>query len=339
MLSLALALPFVLGATEASAHGDKNKRRPLVLEEQGTFYVGGTVEFRTPNSTINVADPRSLPGNIAVNSAYVEYQIPEDKDHKYPIVFMHGGGHTGEFWRTTPDGRQGWFTSFTRRGFAVYAVDGANRGRAGWNPTARIQATLGLAPASAMEPVNVYSEQSAWTAFRWGPSYGVPYPNTQFPLEAKDAYLRQIQPAYRDTAANPNLAANIGALIDRIGPCILVGWSTGGTNVLAGAASTPERVKKVKGIIAIEGGNATSAPVDQIAKIPLLYLTGDNTSPDGAHAYAAQLRGLGGDATSVWLPDIGMFGNGHTLALERNNEKIADFVEGWIKKHVEKKHR
>ena len=79
MLSLVLALPLVLGATEASAHGDNHKRRPLVLEEQGTFYVGGTVEFRTPNSTINVADPRSLPGNIAVNSAYVEYQIPDDQ--------------------------------------------------------------------------------------------------------------------------------------------------------------------------------------------------------------------------------------------------------------------
>jgi hypothetical protein len=91
---------------------------------------------------------------------YVEYQIPTVLKYKYPIVFMHGGGHTGEFFRTTPDGRQGWFTSFTRRGFAVYSVDGANRGRAGWDPTKRFAATQGLLDPSLMEPANIYSEQS-----------------------------------------------------------------------------------------------------------------------------------------------------------------------------------
>ena len=55
----------------------------------------------------------ALPGNIAVHQMYVEYQIPQVRKYKYPIVFMHGGGHTGEFFRRAPDGRQGWFTSFT----------------------------------------------------------------------------------------------------------------------------------------------------------------------------------------------------------------------------------
>jgi hypothetical protein len=29
-----------------------------------------------------------------------------------------------------------------------------------------------------------------------------------------------------------------------------------------------------------------------------------------------------------------MFGNGHTMAFEKNNEQIADLIEAWIKKHV-----
>ena len=44
----------------------------------------------------------------------------------------------GDFFRTTPDGREGWFTSFARRGFAVYSVNGANRGRAGLGPHEKI---------------------------------------------------------------------------------------------------------------------------------------------------------------------------------------------------------
>jgi hypothetical protein len=53
-----------------------------------------------------------------------------------------------------------------------------------------------------------------------------------------------------------------------------------------------------------------------VAKIPVLQITGDNTSPAGAQAYINSLVALGGDATEIYLPDIGIFGNGHTMAAE-----------------------
>jgi hypothetical protein len=31
---------------------------------------------------------------------------------------------------------------------------------------------------------------------------------------------------------------------------------------------------------------------------------------------------------------VGIFGNGHTLAIELNDEQIADLIEDWIKQHV-----
>jgi pimeloyl-ACP methyl ester carboxylesterase len=334
---LALALsPHISWGAEAAL----NQKPNLVLKEQGTFYVGGSIEFRTPNSSSTVTgDPRSLPGHIAVNQMYVEYQIPASQKHLYPIVFVHGGGHTGQHFRTTPDGREGWFTSFTRRGFAVYAVDGSNRGRAGWDPTNRFAVSQGLLPATALEPANIYSAQSAWTAFRWGPSYGTPYPNSQFPIDHMQDYLKQIQPAYRDPAANQHLQANIAALIDEIGPCILLGWSTGTGNVMVAATSSPERMESVKGIIGIEGypGAVGNRPADaSAAQIPFLGLAGDFQSPINYENYAALLRSLGGDATSIFLPDIGITGNGHTMAVEKNNEQIADLIENWIREHVEK---
>jgi pimeloyl-ACP methyl ester carboxylesterase len=336
------ASSFVLGVAAPMVAHAASSNAALVLKEQGTFYVDGSVEFRSPNSSSTVTgDIRSLPGNIAVHQMYVEYQIPAGfpGKYKYPIVFMHGGGHTGEFFRTTPDGRDGWFTSFTKRGFAVYSVDGANRGRAGWDPTKRFAATQGLVPASTMEPANMYSEESAWVAFRWGPAFGTPYANTQFPLDHVNDYLKEIQPAYRDANANPNLQGDLEALIDKIGPCILLGWSTGTGNVMVAATSTPARLANVKGLIGIEGypGTAGNRPPDALAaKIPFLGLNGDNLDPAPFEAYAALLRSLGGDATSIHLPDIGLFGNGHTMAIEKNDEQIADVIENWIGQHANK---
>jgi len=39
-------------------------------------------------------------------------------------------------------------------------------------------------------------------------------------------------------------------------------------------------------------------------------------------------------ATEIFLPNIGIFGNGHTMAAELNNEQIADVLQNWINQHV-----
>jgi pimeloyl-ACP methyl ester carboxylesterase len=336
------ALSFVLGmAASSSAAPPSQPNNPLVLKAQGNFYVGGTIELRSPNTT-NAALPGDgiAAGHIAVNQAYVQYQIPVAQKYKYPIVLMHGGGHTANIFMSTPDGREGWFTSLTRRGFAVYAVDGPNRGRSGWDPTARIQATVGLAPASSMEQVNIYTKEEAWTGFRWGPTSGTFYPNTQFPKAYVDDYIRQIQAAYRnlpppaEQVQNNLMRDDLRALVDKIGPCILLGWSTGSLNVMQ-AASSASYAAKVKGLIGIEGFTAGSGGDPALVKnIPELTVMGDHSDPTSSQAWSALINSLGGDATTVYLPDVGIFGNGHTLALELNNEQIADLLENWIKQHV-----
>ena len=60
----------------------------------------------------------------------------------------------------------------------------------------------------------------------------------------------------------------------------------------------------------------------------------EGAPPANSRAFTDQLRALGGDASTIWLPDIGLHGNGHTMMLERNNEQIADLLERWIKQHV-----
>jgi pimeloyl-ACP methyl ester carboxylesterase len=319
----------LLGA--ADLEGQAAKKPPLVLAEQGSFYVGGTVEFRDPNST-TVNDARFGPGHIAVNQMYVEYQVPQDRKYRYPIIMMHGGGHTAKVFETTPDGREGWYTSFTRRGFASYAVDAPNRGRGGYDPTQRYKAYLGLAPASSMEIGNIYSAEAAWVAFRWGPTYGVQYPGQQFPIEFLNQYIAQSLPSYRDASQNPKIAADLVALIDKVGPCILLGWSTGTSNVMNAAAQRPDLVKAVVGI---EGAPPSGGvDVNKLSKVPVVVIFGDNTSPAGSQAFTDQLKALGDDASTIWLPDVGIHGNGHTMMVERNNEQIADLIQTWLNEHV-----
>jgi pimeloyl-ACP methyl ester carboxylesterase len=323
----------LLGGTAARAQ-PATKPRPFTLLEQGSFYVGGSVEFRDPNST-TVNDQRFVPGNIAVNHMYVQYQIPAKRKYRYPIILVHGGGHTSKVYEMTPDGREGWYTSFMRRGFSTYAVDAPNRGRSGYDPTQRYKVTLGLAAPNTLEPGNIYSQQAAWVAFRWGPSFGVPYPGTQFPLAFIDQYIAQSLPSYRDAAANTRIAADLVALLDRIGPCILLGWSTGGTNVRDAAIQRPNLVK---GLIAIEGGaSAPEGSEGVLTRIPTLHMVGDfqtQASNDALKAFAARMNSLGGDVTAVVLPEHGIHGNGHTMMVERNNEQIADLIENWILDHV-----
>ena len=48
-----------------------------------------------PNSS-PTTDPRFPAGEIAVNPMYVEYQIPVDQKYRFPVILMHGGGHSGK---------------------------------------------------------------------------------------------------------------------------------------------------------------------------------------------------------------------------------------------------
>src|SRR5262245_35084947 len=49
----------------------------------------------------------SQPGTITVNQMYVQYRIPKTVSGP-AIVMVHGSGHTGATYETTPDGREGW---------------------------------------------------------------------------------------------------------------------------------------------------------------------------------------------------------------------------------------
>ena len=60
---------------------------------------------------------------------FVQYMLPANRKHKYPLVMIHGGGGQGTDWMQTPDGRDGWADYFVADGWDVYVVDRPGHGR------------------------------------------------------------------------------------------------------------------------------------------------------------------------------------------------------------------
>ena len=79
-----------------------------------------------------------------------------------------------------------------------------------------------------------------------------------------------------------------------------------------------------------------------MATKPYLNILGDRSNTQPAINYVAALNALQPNVPhrTIYLPDVGIHGNGHTMMLELNNEVIADLLEHWIRKNVKepKKH-
>ena len=76
----------------------------LIISEQGSFAVGGTV-ISNPG-TFDPYNPTPEGQTYHGDHAYVFYQIPANA-RKYPLVMWHGLGQFSKTWETTPDGRVG----------------------------------------------------------------------------------------------------------------------------------------------------------------------------------------------------------------------------------------
>src|SRR2546423_2216294 len=216
------ALVLLVGAviTPASAQDTRRKPEPLVIREQGSFAVGGTV-ITAPGTfdpikqgAYNPAGTDPAGQTLHGDHAYIFYQVPVNA-RKLPLVFWHGHGQSAKTWETTPDGREGFQNLFLRRRFPVYLIDQPRRGRA----------------ARSTQPIAITAtpdEQLWFGIFRIGawPNF---YPGVQFSHdpEALNQFFRQMVPNTGPYDAQANTDA-VSALFDRIGPGILVTHSQSG---------------------------------------------------------------------------------------------------------------
>ena len=108
-------------AAACATPGGNDRFGSLLITEQGSFAVGGTV-ITHPGTYDPMKQQASDGQTFYGDHAYVFYQIPVNA-RKCPIVLLHGAGQFSKTWESTPDGREGFQNIFLRRGFGVYVID------------------------------------------------------------------------------------------------------------------------------------------------------------------------------------------------------------------------
>ncbi len=341
---------FLLAISSSASAQKSSRHSPLIIEEQGSFAVGGTVIINPGKYDPLTRTPEGQ--TFHGDHAYVSYQIPVNA-RKYPLVMWHGIGQFSKTWETTPDGREGYQHIFLRRRFGVYLLDQPRRGNAGRSTT---NASIEAIP----------DEQNWFGTFRLGiwPDY---FPGVQFSKdpETLNQYFRSMTPNIGPIDYEVNTSA-VSALFDKIGPGILVTHShSGGMGWLAAVKN-----RNIKAIVSYEPGSGfvfpegeTPAPIASSAgaleavsvslkdfmlltKIPIVIYYGDNipeTPSDnpGADGWRVRLKMArlwrdvvnrhGGDVTVIHLPEAGLTGNTHFPFSDLNNLEVADLLSKWLK--------
>ena len=182
--------------------------------QRETFFVGGRY--------VGPAEARVMQGQM-----FVEVLSPEIVRFPFPLVFVHGTGQTAVNWLSTPDGRSGWADWFVARGWRVVLVDQPARGRSAWQRTH--DGDLSIWPVSMVEALfTACAESNRWpqaklhTQWPGGPDKG----HAGDPVF--DQFYASQVPSVSHGESEPALRAAGAALLDRIGPAILVGHSQGG---------------------------------------------------------------------------------------------------------------
>jgi len=345
---LTLLLSLIIISAIALAQ-NKQQKSPMVIQEQGSFAVGGRVVTHPGKYT----SPTSPEGQtIHGDHVYVFYQKPLNP-RRYPLVFVHGIYQFSKTWETTPDGREGFQNIFLRRGFSTYNLTIPRRGHAG---RGTVKAT-----------VSVNADEQLWfNRFRVGvwPGYyeGVQFDKSQ---ETLNQYFRQITPNIGPFDFDINTDA-IARLFDDLGGAIMICHSHGGAHTWL----TVPKCDNIKAIVAWEPGGYYSFPNDEpepdtnfddtgeyimvapevfekFTKMPIVIYYGDYIPdvPSGnpeldewgvrlklARLWADAVNKRGGDVTVIHLPDIGIKGNTHFPMSDLNNIQIADLMSEWLEK-------
>jgi pimeloyl-ACP methyl ester carboxylesterase len=330
----------------------------LKLADQGCFWVG-------------IQRKQMSYGTIALGQMYVQYMIPAERRHPYPVVMVHGGGGQGTHMMGI-GGRPGWVHYFVQAGYSVYWLDRPSYGRSPYHPDA-----LGPSHLPNVPPYEGLIQSTAvFNTGQWPGPGGMNDPLI-------DQFMACEYGNTSDEALHSDLVWRGGAeLLDRIGPAILFVHAFGGFFAWGVADRRPNLVKA---ILAMEiNGNPfvpqlrwglTAGPMtyDPPVTDPSQFMLVDHTEPPDSPrpvpasyklqaeparkwknlggipigwitsefggggspvANVAFLKQVGCDAEMIRLRDHGISGNGNLMLLEKNNHEVFGVIRDWLERKL-----
>jgi len=289
---------------------------------------------------------------------FVAWEAPPQDTGRPPVVLVHGGGGQGTDWLGTPDGRPGWAAGFVAAGYPTLVVDRPGHGRSPAHPDV----------VGALGP-----------QFDYGTGEALFFPDradhTRWPLDrgddaATDRWIAPLGALPVDLAESQRMDADrLAALLDTIGPAVVVTHSAGGP---CGWLLADRRPRLVRALVAVEpigpafatfpgigtlDWGLTAAPltydpprasaadaraadpstlrVPAWSGLPVALVTGGASAfADFADDVVASLAVGGADVERVHLPDHGVTGNGHALTYETNSDETLAVVLRWLDARV-----
>jgi pimeloyl-ACP methyl ester carboxylesterase len=347
------------GAPAPAADPHPNKESTaLKLADQGGFFVG--------------VQRKPMPyGTIPLGQMFVQYMIPAEKRHPYPVVMVHGGGGQGTHMMGI-GGRPGWVHYFVQAGYSVYWLDRPSYGRSPYHPDA-----LGSSHLPNVPPIEgLLQSTGVFNTAQWPGPGGMNDP-------VMDQFMACESGNVTDEAFHSELAWRGGVeLLERLGPSILLTHAFGG---FFGWGVADRRPDLVKGIMCMEiNGNPfaaqlrwglTAAPITydppitglsqfklvdhteppdsprpivptyklqaepahkwkNLQHIPIGWLTSEFGAGGSPVAQVAFLKQVGCSVEMLRLRDFGISGNGNLMLLEKNNHEVFAVIRDWLAKNV-----
>ena len=344
-------------ATTPDPHPNRESTA-LRLADQGGLWVG--------------VERKQMPyGTIAQGQMFVQYMIPAERRHPYPVIMTHGGGGQGTHMMGI-GGRPGWVHYFVQAGYAVYWIDRPSYGRSPYHPDALGPSHLPNVPAFE----GLLTSTAVFNTAQWPGPGGMNDPII-------DQFMACESGNVTDEAFHSDLAWRGGVeLVDRVGPCILLDHAFGG---FFGWGVADRRPDLIKAIYCMEiNGNPFAAqlrwgltaspmtydpPVTDLAQfrlvdhteppdsprpvpasyklqvepvhkwknlqhIPMAWMTSEFGGGGSPVANVEFLKQVGCQIEMVRLRDYGIYGNGNLMLLDKNNHEVFTVIRDWLERKL-----
>lgn len=269
---------------------------------------------------------------------------------KTPMLFVHGGSHTGACYVETPDGRSGWAPYAAAHGRDAFVVDWPGRGNSPATvPFAAMsmQAVADAVAATLTEigPAVLVTHSMGgvigWRAAEMNPRNVAaivaiapgPPANLQPALDATEiARIRDAEPERWAALGRPAALAE-GQPAPVVRETALAMWANSERFPHAAveaylAGLVPESPRAMNERSNFNGSGLRIAGPESLAGIPIVVITGDQDPrhPRIADEKIAQYFG----ADFIWLADRGLRGHGHLMMIEHGHDVIADIFLTWL---------
>jgi len=289
-------------------------------------------------------------------AVYADTLTPDSASRRPAVVMVHGGAHTGMCYLATADGSPGWAYRFVEAGHPVWLPDWPGCGRSGDVPYeeltgARVCAALAAVVERAAEESGgkaVLMTHSMSGALGWrivelahasiaavaavapGPPGNI-QPEAEVISEDAESILVESFGMQRRLLRDRPYVGGEEFVRHK-----LIGRSKRFAGELIGRYGTTLAGVPPRLIVERQNVAGTQLRIDDpsgFAGLPVCVVTGefDTDHPREADGEVVEwLRQAGAKVDYLWLPDLGIAGNGHMVMMEDNADEVAAVILDWI---------